>query len=214
MKFEFIYEPVPLIIIRDVFTKKENTEIFAEAIKNKSSFKPAKTGDNIENFRTNISSHYDILYAKDRTKSKLLSIIDNIFSNRKLNQIFTSFSSLPINDIMKTSSHETQVSRYGDQGQDYKYHIDSSGIDGRLITFVYYFNVTPKKYKGGEIQFTKSPIYDGMVVDGSETPITITPENNMMVVFGSKTAHTVLPTTSSKAFNKGRFSVNIWVGNQ
>lgn len=211
MQFEFIYEPVPLIIIRDIFTKKENKEILAEAIKNKSSFKSATTKNGEEDIRNNLSSYYDELYANDRTKSKLLSVVGDIFSNSELSQIFTSFSS-PINLFLQTNSHETQVSRYGDKGQDYKYHVDSYGNFARMMTFVYYFNVTPKKYKGGEIQFTRSPIYDGKPVDKNEELTTITPENNMMVVFGSNVAHTVLPTTSPKTFDKGRFSANIWVG--
>ncbi len=42
--------------------------------------------------------------------------------------------------------------------------------------------------------------------------ITIKPENNMAVIFGGKTPHFVHPTKSPKTFNKGRFSVNCWIG--
>tara|TARA_R110000824_G_scaffold289533_1_gene478108 strand:+ start:52 stop:690 length:639 start_codon:yes stop_codon:yes gene_type:complete len=210
MEFEFIYDPVPLIIIRNIFTKKENSEILSEAINNKNNFKLSRIGTKKENFRTNTSSSYDIIYNKDRTKSKLLKLIDGIFNNKKINNIFSSFT-YPINLLSLTNMHETQVSRYGDQGQQYKYHMDDDS-SGRVITLVYYFNKEPKKYKGGEIQFTRSPIHDGVAIDKNQTPITITPENNMMVVFGSKIPHTVLPTTSPKTFDKGRFSVNIWIG--
>tara|TARA_R110000824_G_scaffold320341_1_gene507317 strand:+ start:53 stop:694 length:642 start_codon:yes stop_codon:yes gene_type:complete len=211
MEFEFVYEPVPLIIIRDVFTEKENTEILAEAIRNRSSFKPATTFSGKGGIRSNLSSYYDDLYSNDRTKSKLLEAIGGCFGNTEISEILSSFT-YPINMFPHTNTHETQVSRYGDQGQDYKYHIDSDGNDGRLVTLVYYFNSTPKKYKGGEIQFTRSPIHDGKPVDKNEELITITPENNMMVVFGSKVAHTVLSTTSPKTFDKGRFSANVWLG--
>jgi|LWDU01.1.fsa_nt_gi Rps23 Pro-64 3,4-dihydroxylase Tpa1-like proline 4-hydroxylase len=212
MKFEFIYDPVPLIIIRDIFTKKENAEILAEVIKNKENFKPAIAIGKIEEFRNNIISDYDMIYSQDRTKSILLTLIDKNFNNKKFIEIINSFV-YPINLLGQTNTHESQVSRYGDQGQEYKYHIDSfAENNNRMITLVYYFHKEPKKYKGGEIQFTRSPIHDGKVMDKNETPITITPENNMMVVFNSKVAHTVLPTTSPKTFDKGRFSVNIWVG--
>ena len=209
MEFEFIYDPVQLIIIRDIFTKKENAEIFTEAIKNKNNFKLAVTTGNKENFRSNISSDYDILYIKDRIKSKLLTLIDRTFKNEKFTEVLSSFV-FPINSLDVTNYHETEVSRYGDQGQQYKYHTDYNG--NRLITLVYYFHKEPKKYKGGEIQFTRSPISNGKILDKNETPINITPENNMMVIFGSKVAHTVLPTTSPKTFDNGRFSVNIWIG--
>ena len=209
MEFEFIYDPVQLIIIRDIFTKKENAEIFTEAIKNKNNFKLAVTTGNKENFRSNISLDYDILYNKDRIKSKLLTLIDRTFKNEKFTEVLSSFV-FPINSLDVTNYHETEVSRYGDQGQQYKYHTDYNG--NRLITLVYYFHKEPKKYKGGEIQFTRSPIYSGKILDKNETPISITPENNMMVIFGSKVAHTVLPTKSPKTFDNGRFSVNIWIG--
>ena len=209
MEFEFIYDPVQLIIIRDIFTKKENAEIFTEAIKNKNNFKLAVTTGNKENFRSNISLDYDILYNKDRIKSKLLTLIDRTFKNEKFTEVLSSFV-FPINSLDVTNYHETEVSRYGDQGQQYKYHTDYNG--NRLITLVYYFHKEPKKYKGGEIQFTRSPISNGKILDKNETPINITPENNMMVIFGSKVAHTVLPTKSPKTFDNGRFSVNIWIG--
>ena len=57
MEFEFVYEPVPLIIIRDVFTEKENTEILAEAIRNRSSFKPATTFSGKGGIRNNVSTY-------------------------------------------------------------------------------------------------------------------------------------------------------------
>lgn len=208
MEFEFIYDPVQLIIIRNVFTKKDNKEILAEAIKNKSSFEPAKAYSNGQDVRSNLVSYYDLLYSYNRKKSKLLESINKCFKNIKISQILSSFS-LPINMFTHTNNHETQVSRYGDQGQNYLYHIDHDG--NRLITFVYYFHKEPKKYKGGEIQFTRSPISYGKPVDKNEELITITPENNMMVIFGSKVPHTVLPTTSPKTFDEGRFSANIWL---
>jgi Rps23 Pro-64 3,4-dihydroxylase Tpa1-like proline 4-hydroxylase len=49
-------------------------------------------------------------------------------------------------------------------------------------------------------------------VDNNAELITIEPENNMAVIFGSRIPHTVLPTTSPKEFNRGRFSVNCWIG--
>ena len=212
MEFEFIYDPVPLIIIRNIFTKKENSEIFAEAIKNKKNFKLGIAIDKNKKFRTNLMIDYDIIYNKDRTKSKLLNLIDKNFKNMKFKEILNSFV-FPINLFGQTNFHESQVSRYGNQGQEYKYHQDSfAENNSRMITLVYYFNKEPKKYKGGEIQFTRSPISDGKIFDKNQTPITITPENNMMVIFNSKVAHTVLPTTSPKTFDSGRFSVNIWVG--
>tara|TARA_R110002096_G_scaffold299141_1_gene493584 strand:- start:513 stop:1157 length:645 start_codon:yes stop_codon:yes gene_type:complete len=212
MKFEFIYDPVPLIIIRDVFTNDESKEILAEAVGNEKHFVNALTVDSIyPEFRSNKAAYYDVIYDKDRSKSKLLSLIDKLFFIDELRSILFT-APHPIYKFRNTNYHATQVSRYGDDRQQFKYHIDSMDNDERQLTMVYYFHEEPKKYKGGEISFTKSPISMGIPMDKNEKPIVIVPENNMAVIFGSHTAHMVSPTTSQKIFSQGRFSVNCWIG--
>jgi len=214
MKFEFIYDPVPIIIIRDLFTKKENKDILAEAVKNKKKFEHSVIGGDSKNdpsFRSNTVAYYDTIYKTDRTKSKLLSKVNDVFSDKKIQSLLSS-SPYPLHFFTRTNYHETQVSRYGNEGQEYKYHIDAGDNSTRQLSFVYYFHEEPKKWKGGEISFTHSPIYNGTPLDKNTEPITITPENNMAVIFGSYTAHMVKPTTSPKTFSKGRFSVNCWIG--
>tara|TARA_R110000824_G_C14995928_1_gene655697 strand:- start:41 stop:697 length:657 start_codon:yes stop_codon:yes gene_type:complete len=215
MEFEFIYNPVKLIIIRNIFTSKENEEILSEAVNNENTFetRSTKKGNSSsidKKFRSNTSSYYDILYNNSRSNSKLLTKLDELFSDQKFINVLSS-STYPINLFGDSNYHESQVSRYGDEDQEYKYHNDYDGLY-RNMTFVYYFNKEPKEYEGGEIQFTRSPIHEGIAIDKNEIPITITPENNMAVVFGSKVSHTVLPTTSPKTFDSGRFSVNCWIG--
>jgi Rps23 Pro-64 3,4-dihydroxylase Tpa1-like proline 4-hydroxylase len=217
MEFKFIYDPVKLIVIRNLFTSKENEEIFSEAVNNENTFQTTGIMEKMEKvidtgFRNNISSYYDVVYDNNRSNSKLLTKLDELFSDRKFINVLSS-STYPINTFADSNHHETQVSRYGDEAQEYKYHMDYNGLY-RNITIVYYFNKEPKEYKGGEIQFTRSPIYSGIAVDKNEIPITITPENNMAVIFGSKVSHRVLPTTSPKTFDSGRFSVNCWLGKQ
>jgi SM-20-related protein len=215
MEFEFIYDPVPLIIIRNIFTSKENEEIFSEAVDNENTFEIPEImiGKEMKKdgkFRSNISSYYDIIYKNNRSSSKLLTRLEKLFYDAQFREVLNS-STYQINAFYHSNYHESQVSRYGDEKQEYKYHMDYDGIH-RDLTLVYYFNKEPKEYKGGEIQFTRSPIFAGMAVDKNEIPITITPENNMAVIFGSRVAHRVLPTTSPKTFDSGRFSVNCWIG--
>lgn len=211
MKFEFIWDPF-IIIIRDVFTKKENKEILAEAVKNKNKFTESIIGGGKnKKFRNNTVAYYDEIYSQDRNSSKLLTKIDDLFSTDQFKEILTS-SPDPVNRFSMSNYHETQVSRYGDEGQKYNYHVDAFASDQREVTLVYYFNEEPKKYSGGEISFTKSPIFHGKKMDKSQKEIVITPENNMAVIFGGKTPHFVHSTKSPKTFNKGRFSVNCWIG--
>jgi Rps23 Pro-64 3,4-dihydroxylase Tpa1-like proline 4-hydroxylase len=213
MKFEFIYEPVPVIIIRDMFTKKQNKEMLEEAISHKKDFRNSGTGiDNVTTeFRDNKVAYFDDMYVHDRTKSKLLSHIQSMFSMDEFKNILSS-AQYPINLFPSSTFHETQVSRYGDNGQKYGYHIDSFDNERRQLTIVYYMNEEPKKYKGGEILLTRSTISKGKVMDPNEEPIKIVPENNMAVIFGARVAHCVLPTKSPKTFSKGRFSINCWIG--
>lgn len=211
MKFEFGYDPF-YIVIRDVFTKKENEDIFKEAVSNKKNFEPAVIGEGKNTkFRSNLVAYYDKIYQTDRSSSKLLTKIDDLFKTDQFKDVLSS-SPYPITQFSKSNFHETQVSRYGDEGQKYNYHIDAFADDMRQVTVVYYFHEEPKKYTGGEITLTSSPIYKGKIMDKSRKEITITPENNMAVIFGGTTAHSVTPTKSLKTFSKGRFSVNCWIG--
>ena len=115
MEFEFIYEPVPLIIIRNIFSSKENEEILSEAINNKKEFKPATTYDgNTKNFRNNVSSYYDTVYSGNRSSSKLLTRLEELFTDQKFINILNS-STYPINLFSDSNYHESQVSRYGDE---------------------------------------------------------------------------------------------------
>lgn len=212
MHIDYISNPVPLLIIRNIFSKKDNKEIIKEVINNKKKFKHAYIGGGKKpDFRNNTVSYYDEVYKNSRNKSKLLTKLDELFKNEKIQEMLSS-SPYPLHLFNQTNFHETQVSRYGDEGQKYNFHIDAFDNKERQLTFVYYFNEEPKKYNGGEIQFTSSPIYKGKPIDKNAKTITITPENNMGVFFGSHIPHTVLPTKSPKTFSKGRFSVNCWIG--
>ena len=211
MKFEFYYDPF-LIVIRDVFTEKENKEILKEAIKNKKKFEESVIGGGKDKkFRNNTVAYYDVIYQQDRSFSKLLTKIDELFATNEFKEVLSS-SPHPVNNFIQSNYHETQVSRYGDEGQKYNYHVDSFADNKRQLTMVYYFHEEPKKYTGGELSITRSPIYRGKRMDKSQEEITITPENNMALIFGGTTPHFVHPTKSPKTFGKGRFSVNCWIG--
>jgi Rps23 Pro-64 3,4-dihydroxylase Tpa1-like proline 4-hydroxylase len=213
MKFEFIYDPVQLIIIRDVFSKKQNKEILEEAVKRKKDFQHSViVAGKTPEFRSNDVAYYDNIYEGRRKESKLLSITQKLFDTTQFHELMAS-SEYPMHLFCRTNHHESQVSRYGNEGQEYKYHVDTLATSSREITFVYYFNEEPQKYTGGEITFTRSPIYKGKVFDKNTKTITLTPENNMAVIFGSNVAHRVSSTKSPKKFSSGRFSLNCWIGN-
>ena len=58
-------------------------EILEEAVKNKKKFTDAAVfAGTQKDFRSNKVAYYDNIYLEDRTKSKLLSGIDKIFSDQ------------------------------------------------------------------------------------------------------------------------------------
>jgi len=198
--------------MKEFFDTKTNRIILKEAVKNRFNFHSATTFKGLDlKMRTNLVAYYDEIYKSDRKKSLLLTKIDETFhENPEFTEILES-SPYPIHQFTRTDYHETQVSRYGKDNQ-YKFHIDSGGMLPRTISIVYYFNSEPKKWSGGELELTDSPIHQGNVIDGNADIKEIMPENNMLIVFGGYSAHRVKPTISPKKFEDGRFSVNCWVG--
>jgi Rps23 Pro-64 3,4-dihydroxylase Tpa1-like proline 4-hydroxylase len=214
MNYQMISNPVKVIIIDDFFTDDINKKIIDEAFNNEGDFTNAGVTNKDKKYsgiRTNTISYYDELYKNNRNKSILLTELDNKFKNQEFSEVLSS-SPYPINRFNTTNSHETQVSRYGNNKQKYDWHVDSSGGVNRLITIVYYFNTTPKKYTGGNVMFSDSPLYNGKLIIDNPNTAEIEPINNRAVIFGSSIPHCVNETHSLNNFKDGRFSVNIWLG--
>ena len=212
MSIEIIREPVPVIIFHDFFPPEINEKILNEAIKNSEHFTESSIGDGKnKEYRNNLVCYYDNLYQQDRSKSFLLSALDGKFRNDKDFREILSTCPYPICDFLMTTKHESQVSRYGDL-EHYNWHQDRFANTIRHITLVYYFHKEPKQWSGGEISFTDSPAYNGILVEKDPQIRTLIPENNMAVVFSSTALHRVHQTRSPKDFASGRFSANVWIG--
>ncbi len=219
-------EPFFHLVFKDFFTKSANKAILKEVVKNQRRFTEAGVGSQTKiryNIRSNMVCYYDQTYrpkatnctpeqvSRARQKSTLLREIDKKFKNEEFREVLAS-SAYPICDFGMTSTHETQVSRYG-HNQKYGWHIDRLDNMSRVLTLIYYFFQEPSKWKGGELGLTDSPIYEGTTIEASrETKIN--PQNNMAVVFGGHMAHCVFPTIEPKSlrFDEGRFSANMWIG--
>lgn len=217
-KITIIRDPVYAIIFDDFFDDDINKDIIKEAIKNQKQFRYGTVGFNDNKprsdpkYRTNIVAFYDDMYGEKREDSILLKNIDITLKSDEMRQILSS-SKFPINMYSLTNTHETQVSRYGDE-QFYKWHLDnSSGNTSRLITLVYYFNNEPVKFEGGELSLTNSPSFHDKLIDKNPNILDIEPKNNRAIVFASNIQHSVKPVKNkSYEFEDGRFSVNCWIG--
>ena len=213
MQIQIIREPTPAIIFDNFFGTELNKKIFDEAIALESYFEDATTIGKIHEMRVNQVCYYDNVYDSpvERVKSPLLKALNKKFQSEEFRDILSSFA-FPITEFPITNNHETQVSRYGNDKEFYKWHIDRLENNSRLVSLVYWFCRYPRKFKGGNIAITNSPITRGKLVEKSPKVLDINYKNDRAVVIGSTTPHTVYPTTSPKEFAAGRFSVNCWIG--
>lgn len=213
MKINVIADPVFALEIEDFFDKNTNKQILNEAMRLKSSFQDAVIGKGLDkNFRSNIVAYYDEIFATDRTKSVLLSQLDNRFRSDKLLREVLASCPYSICDFLMTNYHETQISRYGNNGEKYDWHIDRFDNLARHITLVYWFCENEDRITGGDLGLTNSPIYDGKPIDEQAEIKKIKFKNNKAIIFSSAVPHCVFPTKSPKQFRQGRFSVNCWIG--
>ena len=195
-----------------MFPKNINKKILEEAISLKGFFEKGKTIDKeAEYIRTNQTAFYDEIYRDKRNESVLLTTIHNIFQGKLYNPVRDALHSspFPLWILNTTTTHETQVSRYGDKGQKYGWHTDTI-TNSRLISFVYHFFNEPKKFKGGDLRFSSSPIVKNKLIHDDYKSIKV--ENNTGYFFGGNISHCVEKTISPKNFEDGRFSVNCWIG--
>lgn len=107
---------------------------------------------------------------------------------------------------------EAQLTAHND-GNYYRQHNDNGSADtrSRLLTYVYYFNRSPKAYTGGELRVFDSTVRDNFYV-AAERYRDYQPENNSIVFFLSRYLHEVRPVSCpSGAFADGRFTINGWL---
>jgi hypothetical protein len=177
----------------NVFGDQVNRDLFRLALAKRPAFTRSKTSP---------SKHYT-----DWRKSTV--IYDTQLSGATARLDAEVRARLP--DVMRTlgipafpvASLEIQLTSHND-GEYYKTHADSGTPDtaGRVVTFVYYFHGTPKRFSGGQL-----------VIHGADgRDYAVDPENDTIVFFNSRTSHEVRPVECpSRAFEDGRFTLNGWV---
>ena len=107
---------------------------------------------------------------------------------------------------------EAQVTANTD-GSFFGIHTDADYAKQNLrhLTYVYYFNGTPKGFEGGELR-----VYDDVLRNNklarSDSYQIVPPQHNTIVFFWARAMHEVEPIrVPSKAFRDSRFTVNGWV---
>ena len=98
-------------------------------------------------------------------------------------------------------------------GNRFGAHIDTDERVARVrvLSCVYYFAVTPRRFSGGELQLYGFPTLSA-AKRGSPAFVDVIPETDTMVVFPSWLRHEVLPVrVPSGVWLDSRFTVNCWL---
>lgn len=106
---------------------------------------------------------------------------------------------------------ELQLTAYND-GEYYRTHADrdEGGLVKRQLTFVYYFNRSPKTFEGGDLALYDSDVSAGLFSERHFTKVA--PVDNRLLVFPSSAQHEVLMVRcASGAYEDSRFTLNGWV---
>jgi Rps23 Pro-64 3,4-dihydroxylase Tpa1-like proline 4-hydroxylase len=107
---------------------------------------------------------------------------------------------------------EFEIACYRD-GSHFGAHVDTENKTSRVrvLSCVYYFAATPRRFSGGELRLYGFP--DLANAKTGEWPIVdVTPETDTLVAFPSWLRHEVLPVrVPSRAWADGRFSINCWL---
>jgi len=109
---------------------------------------------------------------------------------------------------------EFEITAYGDGGHIGE-HIDTRrGTDrARVLSCVYYFAATPRRFSGGELRFYGFPQKSAVAGEPSlPSCVDVEPHTDTLVVFPSWLRHKVLPVRiPSGAWADRRFAINCWV---
>lgn len=190
--------PVRAAQIANVLTAEQHRELLAYVEKREKDFVASGTSTKMDNYRAStllyeFQPFQDLLMARVRhLLPKALGILGM--------------------DEFEVANIEAQLTTHNDNNY-YKVHNDNGSEDTatRVLTFVYYFNRSPKAYTGGELV-----IFDRLIENGyqyaAESSKTVQPLDNSLVVFNSGEMHEVRRVDCpSLAFMDGRFTINGWV---
>jgi Rps23 Pro-64 3,4-dihydroxylase Tpa1-like proline 4-hydroxylase len=99
-------------------------------------------------------------------------------------------------------------------GSRFGAHLDTSEqlARVRVLSCVYYFAVTPRRFSGGELRLYGLPTLSSVQNNRPPAFVDIVPETDTLVVFPSWLCHEVLPVhVPSGAWLDGRFTINCWL---
>jgi Rps23 Pro-64 3,4-dihydroxylase Tpa1-like proline 4-hydroxylase len=191
MKFTIVKEPLPFLIIDDVYDKEEQIKIYREL----DFFYPklldaqeTQSAKNIDGrFKSNKSIFLNQVFVK-REFSDILNINRKIYSEEVRSELK---KCCPSYSIMSNLNYDTTLLAYYGDGGNYFSHFDIA-----VVSSVTWFFKEPKNFTGGGFKFT-------------ESDIDVDVKNNRTVMFFSSFHHEVSEVNliHKNEPGSGRFSI-------
>ena len=162
----------------------------------------AKENDKI--LKQNKILSYDEYYRDNKNASNTVKIFrQKIFDS----ELYGEFKNQVIVDLAQSVDWDEMMISYYEDGDHYKPHYDSS-----FITGLYWFDIKPRKFAGGELL-----LYNGTKKDPPEMRLQFQPVNNRFIAFPGCYMHEVKSVVMSerwKGQGHGRFCISIFCGHR
>ncbi|WLW37660.1 2OG-Fe(II) oxygenase superfamily protein [Synechococcus phage S-8S55] len=180
---------------------KESTDLFQYLIDGKKT-NPATLDGEI--LKQNMGIHYSDHYDDVHTSSDTVKIF-----NRKVfeDALYNEFQVEVLRDLCYNMDWSGMMLSYYKNGDHYKPH-----YDGSFITGLYWFDIKPRKFTGGELY-----LYNGTQRDNPQHVIPFQPKNNRFIAFPSCYMHEVKPVIISDELaskGHGRFCISVFCGHK
>lgn len=198
---------IPLIVKDNFLTKEELTPVINETyilLKQLRSGKyssPAREEDGTPR-KENRALGYQTYYSDADKFSPTVQTL-----NRKIfhENLYEEFDSPIMRGLQRSVGWVGNMISYYENGDHYKPH-----FDGSFITGLYWFDVKPRKFTGGEFC-----LYEEIDGDKLTEPLIIEPLHNRFIAFPSCQFHAVKPVILDKQWENqgyGRIAVSIFCG--
>ena len=196
MKFTVVKDPIPYVIVEEVFDEDELQRIYRELeflypkLLNPEKTGTAKTQDGIPK-KKNKGVFLDLLYSI-REFSDILTLNRKFFM-KDITQEMEKAS--PVYSLIHNLNHDSTLISYYEDSDYYKQHTDLS-----VITICTWFFQEPKNFKGGDLFF-------------SDYNICIPVKNNSAVIFFSSIKHEVseIKMIDKSKVCSGRFTMSMFI---
>tara|TARA_A100001515_G_C4510463_1_gene189913 strand:- start:93 stop:710 length:618 start_codon:yes stop_codon:yes gene_type:complete len=197
---------VPFLVKENFLTEEEfslvvkETEHLFPYLKDGRTTSPATRDGNI--LKHNKGLFYYDHYENPRVSSPTVNILTKkIFDD----DLYREFEPKVIGDMAAGINWTGMLLSYYENGDSYKPHWDSS-----VVTALYYFDIKPRKFMGGEFC-----LYDSVRRETPNRMLPFQPVNNRLVAFPGSYMHEVKPVVMSERWmgkGHGRFCISIFCG--